>query len=654
MRHQKPIDGSKYKDILTKELISDLIDTLRTELKPTPKLPPQGNDLRAVAISGSINPLTPVSVFDGVLYKGTQSRPCVTVGTLSRAPWGVLLAKATTTQTAEIVMTGITWVKATVSSPSHGYVAIEGSLLVSVDSDIKAVARIIASVDDLALIEFLSIRESDVNFKGIVLEDTPAGTVGAVSTRKRGVDKVLALNHSNCDARTGDAAFIGVESGEYFYTLCKCCDPDPTVDACCSTVIYFCICNQVSTIAVNGGSAVFDVSSCCTSCTSAALVIVLSCDTGTGEITGTWTLNCDGNVTTGSILEDLDLLCDTDPVTLSGTITSSDCTISYLSGNNEVACEEENCVGTSCLQAVGCVFQDLLGTAVTSCTSVGKVRIATYVQNGFTSVLSSDSYDVCEGIPHTLTYTVTNGSGVVKNLNGFGEQVTLYTYDFNRFDPIGTVIGYTPANATFVAPNLVRWTDLSYAIGETKTFTITFMPGPQCTRPNTSTRGRGQFTLDGISNRGSEIVYLCADCVDCTCGCDDAARVFDSYPTEIDAIAGFSLTIEALTPEFSTGGTWEVKAIVQNTSLSTNTLDELNITSSTLGSATTVPGGAIVSGDAVWTTEAFTGGETREFTAVFTNTSTACPGGGAETIEVNIIDGGSSGQATASYICTTC
>jgi len=484
-------------------------------------------------------------------------------------------------------------------------------------------------------------------FQGIVGSTTAAGMTGLVS-----IDDVSysATNHSNCTAVPGDFAFVGLNNGIRFYTLCKCC----TVASCCDLSLTFCIAQQEEVIPVDGGFAVFDVSSFCSACTIASLKITLACNAATEAITGTWELNCDGVVTTGSIAEDLDLLCDPDnDVTLDGLITSADCSLAFVAGNITGICVSLACRGDYCLEPFACQF-NWIGQHFDTPTYVCNAGLSAKTTDlHFETILSADVIDWCEGVPYTITYTVENLSGVVRSRNGFGLRLDLGASGLFRSS---TIIAITP-EATSVGASGVIWEGLSYSVDETKTFTITFLPGPiACPASTPEVTSFVAFHSDTPYYHWPKLRFRCEECVDCNCVKTPTApefMLFNNYPTEVAAVTGFSITIEAVTTTFGPRQTWDLRATVLSTSLSAQTLDQLNMTAPVLGIPTTATGATIVGGGQTsrWASQAFAPGETKIFTTTFTNLSLGCPGAAAAFATVEAIHGASTAAATAEYRC---
>ena len=476
-------------------------------------------------------------------------------------------------------------------------------------------------------------------YKGIVGSTTAAGMTGLVSIA--GVS-YSATNHSNCPAVPGDLAFVALQNGERFYTLCKCCTAS-TDNSCCELSLTFCIGQQEEIIPVAGGYAIFDVSDFCSYCILASLKITLACNVSTGAITGVWELTCDGIVTTGSIAEDLDLLCDPDnDVTLDGLISSADCSLAFVAGNITGICVALDCEGDYCK-----TFQDCLGGIGVSC--VGEQAILDDARAR--SVLSGDTIDLCEGVPYTVTYTVENQTGVALT----EQTVSIFS---DAFFVLGVLIAYTPANPSFVSVFKVEWTRLAFAIDEVKTFTATFMPGEQCQNSGTSMAlAYNSLHPDQLGvSFNSGLKFGCTLCADCNCIQTPEApqfMVFNNYPTEVAAVTGFSITIEAVTTTFGPRQTWDLRATVLSTSLSAQTLDQLNMSAPVLGIPTTATGATIVGGGQTsrWASQAFAPGETKIFTTTFTNLSLGCPGAAAAFATVEAIHGASTAEATAEYRC---
>jgi hypothetical protein len=167
-------------------------------------------------------------------------------------------------------------------------------------------------------------------------------------------DTYTAVNQSECGGKLGDRIFLGVSPDcEIFFTPCTCCG-DGEDDDCCDIKVAICICGVQKVIAVNGGTATWDLSECC-DCEGASLTITLTCETS-GEplvttITGSWDYECGETTDSGTI--DLTSLCnDAENVELSGLIEIEGCTICDDYRNFVGECEpcvppdecEENCI----------------------------------------------------------------------------------------------------------------------------------------------------------------------------------------------------------------------------------------------------------------------------------------------------------------------
>jgi hypothetical protein len=133
---------------------------------------------------------------------------------------------------------------------------------------------------------------------------------------------VDAVNHSECTFYLGERITAHVDKCcTAWFTGCSCCGETPTVPPCCDRSVAICIAGELKLVAVNGGSASWDVSECC-DCVGATLGVTIACVTEgeTTTITATWTYTCGESVTSDTI--DLSSLCNDDAdVEIMGEIT---------------------------------------------------------------------------------------------------------------------------------------------------------------------------------------------------------------------------------------------------------------------------------------------------------------------------------------------
>lgn len=159
---------------------------------------------------------------------------------------------------------------------------------------------------------------------------------GASGTVLVGEDEYTAKNQSNCAAEFGDLLFVGVDNDcNVFFTPCKCCTE---TEDCCNGSIAICICGTRKIVALNGGTAEFDVSDCC-ECEGATLTITMSCETveEVSTITMDWDYECGETTDSGS--EDLSDLCSDSNVVLEDVIEVSGCTFNDKYANFLMDCE---------------------------------------------------------------------------------------------------------------------------------------------------------------------------------------------------------------------------------------------------------------------------------------------------------------------------
>lgn len=159
-----------------------------------------------------------------------------------------------------------------------------------------------------------------------------------------------AKNQSQCNVVIGDLVGMHVSpTCEIFFVPCVCDCAQTTPTDCCDAVIAICINGQVRIVAVNGGTASWDLSSCC-DCEGATFSITLACTPGSGQgpgngpgpggnsvTTATWTYTCGEIEETGTL--DYSGLC-ADPVEEPvDTISAGGCLIVISASTDAEQCE---------------------------------------------------------------------------------------------------------------------------------------------------------------------------------------------------------------------------------------------------------------------------------------------------------------------------
>ena len=194
-----------------------------------------------------------------------------------------------------------------------------------------------------------------------------------------------AKNQSACNVVIGDLIILHVTAScELLFTPCVCDCAQTTPETCCDKFIAICINNEVKIIAVNGGTAQWDLSGCCECDSTPTLEITLTCVTTT--ITADWEYQCGATVVTGSL--DYSGLCD-DPVEEPvDTITPDGCSIVI-----SASIEAEQCLPCEPPPVVECC--ECTGAGVQSDDDGGNplgVSFTTFPNN------------LCIGQSHTLVF----------------------------------------------------------------------------------------------------------------------------------------------------------------------------------------------------------------------------------------------------------
>lgn len=159
-----------------------------------------------------------------------------------------------------------------------------------------------------------------------------------------------AKNQSQCNVVIGDLVGLHVSpTCEIFFVPCVCDCAQTTPTDCCDAVIAICINGQVRIVAVDGGTASWDLSSCC-DCEGATFSITLSCTPGSGQgpgngpgpggnsvTTATWVYTCGEGTDTGTF--DLSGLCDDPVVEYDDTITMRGCDVQIIATTDATNCD---------------------------------------------------------------------------------------------------------------------------------------------------------------------------------------------------------------------------------------------------------------------------------------------------------------------------
>jgi hypothetical protein len=244
------------------------------------------------------------------------------------------------------------------------------------------------------------------SYRGICGSTIAPGETGPIqASGGEGCETVTldAENHSECTFYLGDRITVHVDKCcTAWFTGCSCCGSE-TPPPCCDRSVAICIAGELKLVAVNGGSASWDVSECC-DCEGATLGVTIACVTEgeTTTITATWTYTCGETVVSDDI--DLSSLCDDDADVeiLNELLAVCDGNLSDRWANFIADCDP-------CFEPPPCTCCfELFPWSSDECD---KSDVPGFVDDiGLTGVsVSRDPW--CNGTPLTVTLTFTNSSG---------------------------------------------------------------------------------------------------------------------------------------------------------------------------------------------------------------------------------------------------
>jgi hypothetical protein len=324
---------------------------------------------------------------------------------------------------------------------------------------------------------------------------------------------VDAVNHSECTFYLGERITAHVDKCcTAWFTGCSCCGSE-TPPPCCDRSVAICIAGELKLVAVNGGSASWDVSACC-DCEGATIEVEIACEPGSGQgegqgpgpggnttITATWTYTCGETVVSDDI--DLSSLCDDEAdVEILGELAElcdgnlNDRWANYIAECDP--CEPEP------PPPCDCCFE-LLPWTTDECD---KSDVPDFVDDvGLTAVsVSRDPW--CNGLSNVLTLTFTNNSG--GDYGGGGDPIQIILSG-NTPNAVATATAASDSGTITNTPGTggftVEWPmPGTWANGTTITRTVT-MTG-------TCTPGVGQLSALVAAGRGYEcsIVWDAIEC----------------------------------------------------------------------------------------------------------------------------------------------
>jgi hypothetical protein len=191
------------------------------------------------------------------------------------------------------------------------------------------------------------------SYRGVCGATIAPGESGPVIVTGCDGDETLdAVNHSNCTFYLGDRITVNVDPCcNVHFTGCSCCEPP----SCCA--VQVCIGEESAIIAAD---SFHEFSITCGECEAAVLKVSTTCTDGV--LSGSWELDCDDVITSGSIEQNWNDLCDAETdTTITGFIDVGECLITYQAANFSTPCPAADTpINLSCETCTG-----LVGAVVT-------------------------------------------------------------------------------------------------------------------------------------------------------------------------------------------------------------------------------------------------------------------------------------------------